>query len=70
MGETCEGRDQYGYSPEERGRMSSESVVCGMMGCGVPPEQTCRFCGLWYCVKHHSAHYAGYPEHKTENQSL
>lgn len=65
MGDVCEGRDCFGYSAEERGHLSTKGELCGMMGCNVPPEQTCRSCGLWYCVKHHEPHYVGYPEHKS-----
>jgi hypothetical protein len=65
MGQECGGRDQYGYTPEERGNLSTKGELCGMMGCSVPPEQTCRSCSLWYCMRHFTAHFAGYPEHKS-----
>jgi hypothetical protein len=62
---TCDERDRYGYRPEERGRLSTEGMLCGMMDCSVPPEEICGSCRLWYCVGHYKAHFAGYPDHKT-----
>jgi hypothetical protein len=65
MGQDCSGHDKYGYSPEERGHLSTKGELCGMMSCSVPPEQTCTSCGLWYCSKDFTAHFMGYPEHKS-----
>jgi hypothetical protein len=64
MTDECSGKDRFGLSPCERGKLSSTGEVCGMMDCGVPPEQVCRKCGLWYCVKHFEFHFTGYPDHK------
>lgn len=58
--ETC---DNSGLTNDERARLSLESYVCGIQNCEIPPEQLCRQCGFWYCVRHDKLHYQRFPDH-------